>query len=301
MIYLDVVLLVNGAMDAFLIAFTAYLLRKPSRWFNVLGAVVLGELPIFLIIFDRPGLVTVSRILIPVLMVGIGLQTRKISELVKGLLFFSLLTAVCGGIFLALSGWLGLSGEDNTFISLQQLWLLPLTALLLFCGYRAWEKLQQTNLRLDNILYDAELSFDNGGSLSVKALLDTGNELRDPLTKAPVLIVEEKAVLSVLPEKVRQFLQLPWRQSQSPWSYLLNDEEYCRQRLVFIAAKGIEGQTWLPAIRLAKVRIRQGRKEWEQAATVAFVPQVLSSEHKFQALLHPEHIQKLAGKEDIAS
>ncbi|NLI90762.1 MAG: sigma-E processing peptidase SpoIIGA [Peptococcaceae bacterium] len=300
MVYLDVILLVNGAMDAFLIAFTAYLLRKQIHLLYLLAAVILGELPIFFVLFGFSGLTAISRIIVPIMMIGIGLRIKRIGELAKGLLFFSLLSAVCGGIFFALSGWFGLTGGDGEFISLQQLWMLPLTALILRGGYQVWEKMQKANLLLDNILYEAELNFDNGKSLSVKALLDTGNELRDPLTGAPVMIVEEEAVQHVLPEKIQEFLGLPWRENSNPWSYLWNDIEYGLQRMVFISAKGINGQTWLPAIRLGKVRIIQGEMKWELPVTVALVQQVLNSEGKFQALLHPDHIQKPASKEEIA-
>ncbi len=301
MVYLDIILLVNGVMDAFLIVFTARLLRKQISWWNVAMAVLLGELPIIFVLFDLSGLIAISRILIPLAMVGIGLKTRSIDDLAKGLLYFSLLAAVCGGIYFALSGWLGLTGGDSSFLSLSEIWVLPLTALTLIGGYRFWERMQKANLILDNILYDAELSFEDGKSLKIKALLDTGNELRDPLTGTPVMLLEEKAASKVIPEKIQQFLELPWRESSNPWSYVWSDEEYCMHRMVFISAKGINGQTWLPAIRLNQVKISQGENVWEQPVTVALVPQVLSSESKFQGLLHPEHIQKPASKEEIAS
>lgn len=300
MVYLDIILIVNGVMDAFLLAFTAYLVRKKIRWLNLLLAVILGEIPIFFILFELNGLEAISKIIIPLAMVGIGLRTRSVSDLAKGLLYFSLLAAVSGGIYYALSGWLGLTGGEGSFLALKDIWFLPLTAILLTGGYRFWEKRQKANLFLDNILYDAELCFDNGNILRIKALLDTGNELRDPLTGTPVMILEERSAQNLLPEKIQQFLQLPWRESPNPWSLIWNDEEYCLQKLVFISAKGINGQTWLPAIRLGKVKISQGEKEWEHPITVALVPQVLSSESQFQALLHPEHIYKPAGKEEIA-
>lgn len=300
MIYLDIVLLVNGAMDAFLLVFTAHLLRKRISGLNLFLAVLLGEIPIFFVLFELTGLVAVSRVIIPLLMVGIGLRTRSVGEMAKGLLYFSLLAAGCGGIYYALAGWLGMTGGDGVYLSLKDLWVLPVIALVLIGGYRIWARVQNANLILDNILFDTEVSFDNGESLRVKALLDTGNELRDPLTGTPVMILEERIARKVIPEKIREFLELPWRDSANPWSYVWNDEELCLHKLVFISAKGINGQTWLPALRLGKVKIVQGDREWEQLVTVALVPQVLSAESKFQALLHPEHIQKSANKEEIA-
>lgn len=300
MYYLDVILIVNGAMDAVLLIFTAHLLRKKSSWFRIFLAVLLGEVPVFFVLFDLALWEALSKVLIPLAMVAIGLQVKSIRELVKGLIIFSLLASVSGGIYYALSGWLGLTGGEGTFLALQDLWFLPLTVFVLVGGYGFWEKIQKTNLFLDHVLYDAELCFENNLSLKIKALLDTGNELRDPLTGTPVMLLEETIAQKVMPEKIQQFLQLPWRESANPWSYIWNDEEYSYQRMVFISAKGINGQTWLPGIRLGKVKISQGKREWEQPVTVALVPQTLSSDNRFQALLHPEHIHKPANKEGIA-
>jgi stage II sporulation protein GA (sporulation sigma-E factor processing peptidase) len=300
MIYLDIVLLVNAGMDAFILLYTAYLLRRKVKVLNILLAVALGELPVLLIIFDSSVLVSLSKVLIPPAMVKIGLSTKGIHGLLKGLLYFSLLTAVCGGIFYAFAGWIGLEVGQGEFISMAQLWIFPLIILLAIGGQQLWERIRKANLILDNILYDVELSYDGEKSLKIKALLDTGNNLRDPLIGTPVMIMEEKIAAQILPEKIKVFLDTPWQDNPNPWSFIWNDEEYALQSLVFISAKGISGHTWLPGVRMSKVKISQGEKQWEQGVTVALVPQVLNTENKYQALLHPEHVQKLIEKEEIA-
>lgn len=294
MYYLDLILLVNGAMDGFLLGFTAHLLRKKIFWPNLFLAIGIGELPVFFILYDLSGLVTVSRILVPFVMVAVGLRITRFGELPRGLLIFSLLAAGSAGIYYALSGWLGLSGGEGLFLTPRNFWFLPICALIFLGGYRLWEKNHKQNMLLDNILYDAEIFMENGQSLLVKALLDTGNELRDPLTGAPVMLLEERIIQKALPEKIQEFLQMPWRESGNPWSFLWQDEELGLYKLVFISAKGINGQTWLPGIRLGKVKIFHGESEWEHPVTIALVPQVFSSEGRYQALLHPEHIQKPA-------
>lgn len=300
MVYLDITLLVNGAMDAILLGFTAHLLRKKVNLVSLFIAVVLGQLPIILILFDFSALTSVSRAIIPLVMVGIGLKTKSIRDLAKGLLCFSLLTAVSGGIFYAITGWLGFGVGEGTFLTLKNLWLLPLMVLILIGGCRGWEKLQKINGFMDNVLYDAELFFDNDKILEIKALLDTGNELRDPMTDTPVMILEEREAQKVLSEQLKQFLLLPWEESPNPWTFIWNSDDDCIRKMIFISAKGINGQTWLPGIRLKAVKISQDNKVWERPITVAFVKQSLNSEGKFQALLHPEHIHKAYGKEEIA-
>jgi len=287
-------------MDAFLLMFTAYLLRKKAYLPNILLAVLLGELPIIFILYGLTPLEIVSKFLVPVAMVLIGLRIKKPKELLKGLIYFNLLAAVSGGIYYVFAGWLNLTATEVSF-TVNDLWFLLMVILLLVAGYKFWERTQNRNLLLDKLLYNVEISFGPNNNLQVKALLDTGNELRDPLTGSPVLLLEQQAALNILPVKVRQFLALPWQQNPNPWSLMWNNEEYASQNLVFISAKGISGQTWLPGIRVSKVKFRQGEREWEQGATVALVSQVLSKENEFQALLHPEHIQKFDNKEEKAS
>lgn len=298
MYYLDITLAVNGIMDAFLLGFTAYLLRRRIYLGHLLIAVIIGEIPILLILYDFTDLTAVSRGLVPFIMVGIGLRTRSLVDLAKGMICFSFLAAACGGLFYFFAGWLGLSDKITPFLTLSKFLFLPFLIILLIGGCKIWEKINRSNLFLDNILYDAEILFGDK-SLKVKALLDTGNDLRDPLSGKPVMLLEEKAALPVLPQDILDFLKLPWRESGSdPWPFLWNTEHYYLQKIIFIAAKGINGQSWLPGIRSVKVQIGQGGNTWEQLVTVALVNRKLSSEDKFQALLHPEQIK--IRKEEIA-
>ena len=130
MYYLDIILLVNGVMDAFLVVFTAYLLRKKAYLPNILLAVLLGELPIIPVLYGLTTLEIISKLLVPVAMVVIGLRIRKPKELLKGLIYFNLLAAVCGGIYYVFAGWLNLSTEEVLFTA-NDLWFLLLIIFLL--------------------------------------------------------------------------------------------------------------------------------------------------------------------------
>lgn len=298
MYYLDITLAVNGLMDAFLLGFTAYLLRRRIDPGRLLIAVIIGGIPVLFILYDFSDLTTVSRVLVPFIMVGVGLRTRSLVDLAKGVICFSLLAAACGGSFYFFAGWLGLSDKITPFLTLAKFLFLPFIIILLIGGCRIWEKINRTNLFLDNILYEAEIFFEDK-SLKIKALLDTGNDLRDPISDRPVMLLEEKAALPVLPPDILNFLSLSWRDSTSdPWPFLWNAEHYYLPRITFISAKGINGQSWLPGIRSVKVQISQSGSSWEQLVTVALVNRKLSSEEKFQALLHPEQIK--IRKEEIA-
>lgn len=298
MYYLDITLALNATMDIFLLLFTAHLLRRKVSVSNLIAAVVIGGVPVFLIIYEYTTLTSISKLLVPVAMVGITLRPKDFLDFAKGVLYFSFLAAICGGLYYALLGWLGISKVE----SYQTFWLLSLVALLLITGFRIWEKSSEKTQYLDSVIFDAEVSFEGGKPFIVQALLDTGNDLRDPLTGTPVMLLEERIARVALPPKILQFLQLPWKESQNPWSILWESDEYYLQKIVFISAKGVNGQSWLLGVRQGKVKIKQRGNVWvEKAITVALVDQVLHRENRFQALLHPEQISQPANEEEIVS
>lgn len=298
MYYLDITLAINAVMDAFLLMFTAHLLRRKVYILNLFTSVAIGGVPVILIIYEYSLAASISKVLVPIAMVGICLRTARILELSKGVLYFSFSAAICGGIFYAVIGWIGMSGVSNN----KSFWILPVAAAALAGGYKIWERSAKKIQFLDNVIFDVEVSFEESKTISVKALLDTGNDLRDPLTGIPVMLLEEKTAHEILPAKILEFLSLPWKDSSNPWSILWKSDDYYLQKMIFISAKGVNGQSWLPGIRLGNIKISQGEKKWsEQVVTVALVEQVLSSENRFQALLHPEQLHKPADKEEIAS
>lgn len=43
---------------------------------------------------------------------------------------------------------------------------------------------------------------NNGEEQNVKAMIDTGNLLKDPITNSPVIIIEKSSLNNILPEKI---------------------------------------------------------------------------------------------------
>ncbi|HHV62300.1 MAG TPA: sigma-E processing peptidase SpoIIGA [Firmicutes bacterium] len=126
----------------------------------------------------------------------------------------------------------------------------------------------------------------------VNALIDTGNRLRDPITGAPVIILEYSAVASILPGEVRRVFGLLDAgdlaaitdiMANSPWS--------SRFRVIPFASIGKE-KGMLIGFRPDEVRIVEGdRRASTRNAVVGIYTQRLSAEGGFRALLHPEILE----------
>lgn len=53
---------------------------------------------------------------------------------------------------------------------------------------------------------DIEIEFENK-KIKLRAIIDTGNFLKDPITKMPVVVVESKALTEIIPKKMLENLQ----------------------------------------------------------------------------------------------
>ncbi len=93
-----------------------------------------------------------------------------------------------------------------------------------------------------------------GQTVSLKGLVDSGNQLRDPLTNTPVMIVELQPFAHIFPQAVLQMIQ------QRTYTDDIPSEWVSRIRFVPYRAVGVEQQL-LVAIKPDEVQWSDG-KQW---------------------------------------
>lgn len=296
---MDLDLLLNGSMDALLLILTARLLNVPLRSKRILGGVLAGEIPVILSAYAPVSLAfEMSKFLIPWIMVWMAYPSRGHRPYLKALLLFWILSAGLGGLVYALWGWISFDGfvGNSLRIGLKNLWILPLVAFFWWIGQRAWHKGLTSAAQLRSTLYDLRIDFGaKTGPVAIKALLDTGNQLRDPLAGTPVILVEEEVAAAGLPEELLPVLKAPWHELEDPWPWLWNADPAWIRYFVFIPYQGVGHKSWLLGIRPQHVICTSTPEPREIKATIALVQQVLSTDGAYQALLHPEHVQGAEG------
>lgn len=298
--YLDLDILINGGMDTLLLILIGRLNHLPIRANRILLGALLGEIPVIMACYSDPMWTTLSKWVIPFLMVGAAFPTRRMNTYFKTLAGFWLLSTGLGGFVYATWGWVQFGnglGDVPFSLALYNLWILPLIVFIWWLLQRQWLRWQERNSILEQIIYELEIDFGGeesgvGGVVRFKALLDTGNHLRDPMTGFPVILLEEEVAAASLPDNIRAFLSIPWKEYPDPWTFLWKINPSLVKYLVFIPFQAIDRKSWLLGIRPERVTCFDKYGSREIKATVALVKQVLSSEGEYQALIHPEHVQK---------
>lgn len=243
MVYLDLVMLLNFLVDFLLILGTNRLAGYPSSWGRGAAAAVAGAayagwclLPGFRFLGN-----TLWRMVSLVLMAGIAFGWNR-GALQRGAVFV-LLSMALGGIASNL-------GRGN-------FWMLVLSALglWLLCRVSFRGNLGQREY------IPVELTW-SGRSISLVALRDTGNTLRDPLTGEQVLVAGGDVAAELL-DVTQQQLRHPVE--------LLSSGVLPGLRLIPYHAVGQPGSL-LPALRFRNVKIGDTYGD----PLVAFAPEVLA-------------------------
>ena len=250
-IYLDLVVLLNFLVDFLLLLAADRLSGFPAQWKRLFLAAALG------------GVYSGACLMPGFHFLGSWLW-RAVSLGVMASIAFGWNRAVLkrGAVFLLLSmalGGMALGIEKNNFLSLVLtaggMWLLCKAA---FGGVVGQQEYVPITLRYGE------------NSLSLIALRDSGNTLRDPITGEPVLVIGSEAA-QTLTGLTQVQLQKPMEtMALHPLSGL---------RLIPYQAVG-RGAGMLLALRFENVRIGS----WQQSALVAFAPEGLGNGNMYQAL-----------------
>lgn len=297
--YLDLDLMINGIMDLFLLFLAARILKITPCFYRLLGGVLIGEFPVLLSAFDSvPLLLTLSKFLTPFAMIWVSFDNVGIKAYIKRLSLFWILSVGLGGGVYALWGWAEFDGSSINALSLgvENFWILPLGSLLWWGGQKFTLNWLLRAMKLKANIYDVLIDFgEQTKPIKLKALLDTGNQLRDPLTGTPVLLVEEEIAAAGMPADWQMILHASWRNLEDPWPWLWKEDPSWMKTFVFIPYQAVGNKSYLLGIRPRRILLGSSSEPRDIQATLALVQHSLSQDGTFQALLHPEHVQGSGG------
>lgn len=187
-IYIDSVFLLNLVMDLYLLKLTAKILGKTATYPRILLGSLTGALG-YCVVLCIPKMPYGSKIVLGMLPVGmlmikIAYRTKSLTELLRAMGSIYFLSFLMGGFMIFLRGKVPFfRTNENSILML---------ALAGFIGYAIlqnllawWEKSRH------HYFCKAVLAGDRE-QLTVRALVDTGNGLIEPVSQKPVAVLDEE-------------------------------------------------------------------------------------------------------------
>jgi len=256
-IFIDLVLLENLIVNYFLLFITAQTLSikiKYKRFFITSVCAALYTLVIF--IDELKFMTTIPVTLLVALLIVYGaFGKNKFFFILKATFIYLGYTFVVAGIIVYLENKNTYRLEIENFYA-RKLFLALM--IIYIIGYRILTYIISLQ-KIKNYTYNIEI-YTQGQIIKLKALLDTGNELKEPITNLPVIIVEKEALTSIDSSKYEK---------------------------MYIPFKAVSGQTnFLYGFKPDKIKINYGDDNFQfKNAIIGICDTKLSEYNEYQGLL----------------
>jgi len=137
-------------------------------------------------------------------MVYIAFNCKTIKELFKQLLIFYMTSFVFGGAALALIHFIKPQqalNQNGTYIGEYPLKAVYLGGIVGFTIIIIAFKVIKNKLSVNDIFYNIEIYIEEQ-KITTKAMIDTGNMLKEPITNTPVIVVEHTLLYETIPKQI---------------------------------------------------------------------------------------------------
>lgn len=301
-VYFDLIWLFNFALDFLLIWLTAYLLRLRVTWMRVCVASAVGASYAAMIFLPSLGLLYTHlvKFIFAFVMIWLAFGFKGLVSYVRNLATFYLVSFVAGGGIFAIHFYFLSSSEVISDIvvtrsgglSMEILGSVVVVGFLLMLWFArgtfsAVEKRQQHTSWLADV--QIELL---GEQVICRGLVDTGNQLSDPITRTPVMIIEISRLSHILPACLVETIQSPdltdFYAGISDWE----DGEKWHSRLRLIPYRAVnKSMQFMVAIKPDRVTIIQpGNRVELNRVLVGLDSGKLSKDGDYHAILHPSFL-----------
>ena len=226
-IYLDIVLIENILLNYIIILSTAIISKEKVNFIRIVTSSIVGGIFCILnYIFQIPMyLETILKIMISIIMMKIAFNKNK--RFIKTLMFFYLVSFTFGGIafmLLFIISPQNVKLNGNTLIGIYPLKVAILAGAFGFMIISIIAQIIKNKYEKKTMICDLEI-FYKGNCKKIKSMLDTGNLLKEPLTKADVIIVEKESLYGIINkeilENINEIIKGSWLEDSNVHSYKL--------------------------------------------------------------------------------
>lgn len=192
-IYIDLVILLNYFFDSLILLTVNTTLKRNISLKKILFVSLLGELSLLGFLLSNKYLLILLKLEISLILNILTFKYKDIFYTVTNVLYFYMVSIILGGFIYYLK-----------LNNLSYIFILLLVPLILYLYIK-----QNLNMKTTiNKTYPLTIYFPNKRKLSLTGFVDTGNKLRDPVTKKWVVLVNKKLLHGVI--RIRTPIYVPY-------------------------------------------------------------------------------------------
>ena len=194
-IYIDLVLLLNFLFDLLLLFATGVILRRQTNLKRLLIGSLIGSITILSLFINFSSFILfLIKVLISIIMVIITFGYKDIRYTLKNMFYLYTSSIILGGFLYFLNLQFAYKNEGLVFyfngLSINFIALIVLSPIIIYVYVKQYKEIK-TNY---SNYYNIDLYLKTGKILELTAFLDTGNKLKDPYKKRPIILVNKSLI-----------------------------------------------------------------------------------------------------------
>ena len=193
-------------MNCIIIYASAIILKIKPKLVRVIIASIIGSIYAVLLYVTELEIYTsvISKFILSIIIVYVAYNPQNITKMWKQLLIFYLTSFVFGGVSLYLIYFINpqnISMVNGMFAGDNVLKIVLLGAILAFIIIKISLKVIKTKITSKDMYCNIVIRL-NDKQVETKAMIDTGNQVKEPITNTPVIIVESTLLYELLPKEI---------------------------------------------------------------------------------------------------
>ena len=205
-IYIDIVFFENLIMNSIIIYATSIILKLKPKMIRVVISSAIGSIYAIITYVTELSIYTsiISKGILAIVMVYIAFNPQNMKNMWKQLVIFYLTSFVFGGVALYLIYFIKPQDvfiKNGIFVGDYVLKAIFLGAIIAFIIIKISIKFIKTKINAKDMFCKIKIKL-NGKEIETKAMIDTGNLAKEPITNTPVVIVESSLLDRILPKEI---------------------------------------------------------------------------------------------------
>lgn len=205
-IYLDIVFIENVIMNYIILLATVIITKEKLNQIRIIISSIIGGIyAVSYYVTKFSTYITIpAKVILSIVMIYIAINPKSIKKMTKDLIIFYLTSFAFGGCAIAILYTIkpqNIINKKGSLIGIYPIKVALIGGIIGFITIIIAFKLVKNKMSIKDLFCTVKI-IDNGTKKKVKALLDTGNFLKDPITNLPVIIVEKEKLIDILPREI---------------------------------------------------------------------------------------------------
>ena len=205
-IYLDIIFLENFILNLIILYAVGIETKTQMKHIKIILASIIGSFYAIVTYIIKNGFINsiIMKFILSIIMIYISFETKNYKELLKKTVFFYFTSFAFGGGALAVIYMVNakkISIENGIILGKYTLFTIAIGVTLAFIVTIISFKLIKNKISKKDLIRNITIKINNK-YIKVKAMIDTGNLLKEPITNVPVIVVEDKLFKNTIDEEI---------------------------------------------------------------------------------------------------